>query len=116
MIFYYIRNVSTASAGCEIAAAKLDIGDGGESSGGTLHFYNNSANNYATGKYYPKMVVTITNRSNGNTTTSTQYGNPNDAPGPWMTRSWSWDHVEMPTGTPTGSYNVDVIASLEYRT
>lgn len=113
MIFYYIKSVS--ASGGKITSVELDLGDGGESSAGMLYFYNNSVNNYATGKYYPKLVVTVTNRVTGVTTTSTQYDSPNNAPGPYMTRTWSWEHVEMPGGTQTGTYDVDVVASLEYR-
>lgn len=113
VIFYYIGKITAVDG--EITSAKLDAGDGGRSSGGYLYFYNNSDTNYSTGKYYPKMVVTITNRSNGATVTSTQYGSPENAPGPYMTRMWTWNPVNYPSGTPNGSYNVDVVASLEYR-
>lgn len=115
-IFCYLRNITSGTAGCTILSPSLSDGNGGMSASGTLYYYNTTQTDYSTGKYYPRMDITITDRDRGLSLKSVQFLDAKYyAPGPGMTRTWTWVNPGFPGFVDNGTFDIDVIASLEYR-
>lgn len=110
--FFYTGSITSSMHDTFIGSTYLDLGEGGETSAGRLNFVNATNNDYTSGSFKPRMGITVTDKATGAQVASRiVFGSPSDCPGPGMTRTWAFPHVDVGRN---GSFRVNVVASVEY--